>query len=201
MMRVALAAILCGLVLSRAVGGAARAAERPPFPPSRDVSVTYRVNAKADGAPDTATLAFSTALQKLHAEGGPGTVIIDLPQRSMVVMIGEAHIAMRMPAGRSIDRILDLGAHGDAQRIGMDQVAGYRCTVWRFTGRDGSGTACVTDDGVPLRGEGSDGHGGGAFEAVSVTYGPQPAALFEVPPGYRRMELPAGLGRPPRPAP
>jgi hypothetical protein len=200
-MRVALVAALSALVLPSASVGSAWAADRPPFPPTRDVSVTYHVNAKAAGAPETATLAFSAELQKLHAEGGPGAMIIDLPQQSVVVMIAAAHIAMRMPAGRAIDRILDLGTHGEAQRVGSDRVAGYRCTIWRFTGRDGSGTACVTDDGVPLRGEGSDGRGSGAFEALAVTYGAQPASLFEVPPGYKRMELPAGLGRSSRPAP
>jgi hypothetical protein len=183
-----------------AAASSVRAQSRPQFPPTRDVTVTYHVNAKADGAPDTATLAFSAALQKLHAEGGPGAMIVDLRQRSVVVLMTQPHIAMRLPAGKEIDRIMTMGGGGTVSRVGSDRVAGYACTIWKFTGKDGGGTGCITDDGVPLRGEGDGGRGRSGFEALSVAYGPQPAALFEVPPGFKEMDM-SGMARGPRPTP
>jgi hypothetical protein len=196
-MRAIEAATLC--CLATAAIRPAEAADRPQFPPTRDVTVTYHLTAKAEGAPDTATLAYSAALRKLWAEGGPGAVIVDLDQKSMVVMMTREHLAMRMPLGREIDRVMAMGNDGTVVRAGSDRVAGYACTVWKFTGKDGGGTGCITDDGVPLRGQGGDAKGRGGFEAVKVEYGPQPAALFEVPPGFKQMELPAGMGHSPRP--
>jgi hypothetical protein len=201
-MRAIEAATLCCLATAGLwAAGPADAADRPQFPPTRDVTVTYHLNAKADGAPDMATLAYSAALRKLRAEGGPGAMIVDLDQKSMVVMMTREHLAMRMPIGREIDRVMSMGSgDGTVARAGSDRVAGYACTVWKFTGKDGGGTGCITDDGVPLRGQGGDAKGRGGFEAVKVEYGPQPAAMFEVPPGFKQMELPAGMGHSPRPA-
>jgi len=54
-----------------------------------------------------------------------------------------------------------------------------------------SGSVCVTADGIVLRGQGHDPqYGSGSVEAVSVTYAPQPASLFQLPAGYLRMEIP-----------
>jgi hypothetical protein len=197
-MRAIEAATLC--CLAAAAIRPAAAADRPQFPPTRDVRVTYHLTAKADGAPDTVTLVYSAALRKLRADGGPGAAIVDLDQKSMVWMMQREHLAMRVPVGREIDRVLSMGGDGTVVRAGSDRVAGYACTVWKFTGKDGGGTGCITDDGVPLRGQGSDAKGHGGFEAVKVEYRPQPPALFEVPPGFKQMELPGGMGHSPRPA-
>ncbi len=69
-------------------------------------------------------------------------------------------------------------------------MAGQTCEVWRLTGPHGTGKACITSDGLVLRAVGSmDEAGTGRLEAVSVTYGPQPASLFAPPPDFRRMDL------------
>jgi hypothetical protein len=181
----------------------AHAADRPQFPPTRDVAVTYRITTgESEGGPHEASLAFSAALLKLHAEvGGMGAMIIDVRQRSMVIVMTQQHMAMRLPAGDQIDRAMAYGGDGSVVRVGTDRVAGYPCTVWRFTGKDGSGTGCLTDDGVPLRGQSNDARNKGGFEAIRVAYGPQPASLFEVPAGVKTMDMPAGMGGAPRPRP
>ncbi len=69
-------------------------------------------------------------------------------------------------------------------------MAGLDCTVWNLTGKQGTGSACITADGVVLRADGqARREGSGRLEATSVAYGPQPAALFEPPPGFQRMDL------------
>ena len=80
-------------------------------------------------------------------------------------------------------------------RKGTDTVAGLRCTVWGIQGQHGSGTGCITDDGVVLRADSSDG-GNGRFRmtAKSVSYGRLDDKLFQPPAGYQQMQIP---GTPP----
>lgn len=65
------------------------------------------------------------------------------------------------------------------------------CTVHKVTVQGQSGEACLTADGVMVRGRG--GEAGKEFEmrAVKVTYEKQPAALFAPPDGFNRIDTPA----------
>ena len=58
----------------------------------------------------------------------------------------------------------------------------------------GSGTACVTADGVILSGRGGDTKGHtGSIVATSVAFSPQPSAMFSPPPDFHHVELPRRL--------
>jgi hypothetical protein len=180
---------------------AVRAADRPVFPPSRDVAVTYRLSGQAEaGGTDPVTLDYSAGLQKLRADlGASRDVIVDLRDKSLAVLLPQQHLAIKTGAGREIDRLMTLPDTAAMHRAGADRVAGYACTIWRVTTKDLNGTLCITDDGVPLRGHGTDAKNrSSGFEATQVVYGPQPADLFEVPAGLRQMDMTAlaGLGRP-----
>jgi hypothetical protein len=176
----------------------AHAADRPAFPPTRDVSVTYSVTGPDAAGMGPVTLDFSAELQKLRADWNGHVVLIDLPGKSMSLVLAAQHISMRIPVGRDIDRLMTLPEQAALRREGTARVAGYGCTVWHVTAKDGSsGTVCVTDDGVPLRGEGTDPkHRGGGFEATAITYAPQPADLFALPSGVKEMDMSALMARP-----
>ena len=68
-------------------------------------------------------------------------------------------------------------------------VAGLHCVDWSWTEDTETRTVCITADGVLFR-----------FvvdrktvsEARSVTYRPQPAELFQVPPNYTPSLAPGG---------
>ena len=74
-------------------------------------------------------------------------------------------------------------------RRGQDTVAGLPCTTYAVTAQRGTGTVCLTDDGVALSGQGVVNGRSGSFTATAVTYGAQPEALFRVPAGYLRLDV------------
>ncbi len=68
-------------------------------------------------------------------------------------------------------------------------VAGLHCVDWSWTEDTETHTACLTPDGVLLR---LIIDGKTVMQASSVSYGPQPAKLFEVPSGYEPALAPEG---------
>ncbi len=202
-MRTAAFSLSTALAIAMVAPAAHAAADRPQFPPARDVSATYRVTGSDADAIGPVTLDYSAALDKLRADvGGRYEAIIDLHGKTMSLVLAEQHIAMRVPVGRDIDRLIAMPATAAVQRLGTARVAGLACTEWHVTAKDSSGTVCITEDGVPLRGQGTDAKNrSGGFEATSVTYAPQPAALFGLPPGVKEMDLSALAGMQNRPKP
>lgn len=177
-----------------------RAAERPPTLPSRDVAVTYQVSGAAaealpGGAPGALRLAWDAAGQRLRvgADGRPQAAIVDLTEGSAVILDRGLHTALTLPLGaRAADGIALSGAH--FRRRGTEQVAGYACTDYAVQDQRGSGTLCLTADGVPLRGNGTWGGRPGRFVATQVDYGAQPDGLFRPPPGFVQLSLPRNVG-------
>lgn len=189
----------------------AAAQDRPVFPPSRDVTVTYRV--ERDGQHIRVRMAWSSMLRALRAEtetgaaasfGGmvlpPGSrVIIDrgtgrafAVQDSSGLMLDLPRLASRAEAS---ERAL---SNARALRDGTDRVAGLPCTVWRLVPQSAPQRprpirACVTADGVPLRIQ-EEGRRDKA-EAISVHYGLQDQALFRPPQNRLGGEAGRVLGR------
>lgn len=191
-----------------ALSGAAWAQDRPPVAPTRDVMVTYKATAPAQagrpqqGVPQgTQDIRVATTqggrLMRVEGMGAGGAyVIVDRTTQRMVMVMPQDRRFMELPANDAFARGFVLNEGMTFARRGTETVAGLKCTLWEVTSREGAGTACVTDDGVLLRGRGSDGKGG--IEAISVRYGPQPAALFRPPADFSKLEMPAGAGpRPP----
>ncbi len=190
---------------------AAAAQERPPFPPTRDVAVTYRV--ENGNQPTSARLAWSAELRALRADLPAGTPAsfggVPLPPGAWVVVdlragrafaaddrtglvIDLPQLAARAQAG---ERAL---AGARAHREGMNRVAGLPCTVWRLEpparppGHHPV-RVCMTADGVPLRAE-EEGRRARA-EATSVAYGLQDATRFRPPQEGLAGDAGGALGR------
>lgn len=79
-----------------------------------------------------------------------------------------------------------------ATRTGSCSVAGETGSEWTQQDEDGSSTACVTDDGIILRGA-EDGRV--TWETTSVQRGPQSDDLFVLPPGVAVMDATAIAGQ------
>jgi hypothetical protein len=185
-----------------ATSSAALAQDRPPVAPTRDVMVSYRATAPAQagaqvpqGAQDI-RVATTQGGRLLRVEGvgaGGAYVIVDRTTQRMVMVMPQDRRYVEMPASDAFARGFVLNESMTFVKRGAETVAGLKCTLWEVTSREGAGTACVTDDGVLLRGRGSDGKGG--IEATSVKYGPQAAALFKPPADFSRLDVPPGMGQ------
>jgi hypothetical protein len=68
---------------------------------------------------------------------------------------------------------------------GQERLAGRACTDWTARSPRGQAEACITDDGVILRGSAADRNGPiGAVDAARVQYGDLSPLLFRLPGGY-----------------
>ncbi len=192
-------AIRHGAVLTALLALAAPAAaqDRPVFPPTRDVAVTYQADiAAAAAAPHEITMRYSAAEDRARVDGGlPGYVLVDLKSGRAVIVFEQLGMMMDAPRNSGVDQALVLQNGRNFVREGRDTVAGLRCTIWAVTTDDATGTACVTADGVVLRASGHDRKGRTAsLVATTVQYGPQAGALFSPPANVHRITIAPGPG-------
>ena len=192
-----------GLVLLATVAGGQTVAaqDRPVILPTRDVAITYRATGPVQGQQQQHDLqvAFTSAGRLMRVEGTGGEMrgtyfIVDhTSQRMTMVMTGDRRF-VEMPVNHAFSRGFLLSDTMKFVRRGGESVAGVKCTVWDITSPEAVGTACLTEDGVMLRGSGLDGKG--AIVATGVTYAPQSAALFRPPADFSKIEMPS-LAMPP----
>ena len=188
-----------------ACAGGAMAQERPTILPTRDVAISYRATGPVQGQQQQQDLRVSFTsggrLMRIEGVGGQSAgsyVIVDHTTQRMTMVMAQDRRYMEMPVNNAFSRGFLLSETMRFARRGSESVIGVKCTVWDITSSDGNGNACLTEDGVMLRGNGIDGKG--TIIATGVTYAPQPAALFKPPADFSKIEMPAGLppgGRPP----
>jgi hypothetical protein len=109
-------------------------------------------------------------------------MIVDYRAKRMAVVKPADHAVLDMAtAGPGLPG----AAAGAFTRLDADQVAGFACTNWQTPDAAGQDTTlCLTPDGVMLRAS----HGSHVLlEAVTVSYGPQDAAIFVAPDGFRHV--------------
>lgn len=186
--------VLCLPVLVLSLAPAARAADPlPPLRPTRDVAVTYRVEAAektGDRTAQTVRLLWGDHGEKLRAELGTQSIaLVDFAAHRMEVLVPQQHMVLEAPISPGMVPGFIMPEGVIPRRTGTATVAGLTCTTYTLTGKDGAGSACITDDGVVLRAQGTAQGARGSLQAVSVTYGPQPATAFTVPQDYHRMDL------------
>jgi len=195
-------ALLAALAIATA--GLAMAEDRPLIRPSKDVAVEYRTSGMTRGPAGDAggpiTMHFASGLTRIRIDGstGQGYVILDPGAGRMIVVMTEKHMYMERPADPGM---LAMFQANDAafERTGGDTIAGLPCTTFGTTINAQRGQICLTSDGVLLRARSTDPDRHRELEAVKVTYADQPAALFEPPPGFQKLDIPdaAGAGRRP----
>lgn len=75
------------------------------------------------------------------------------------------------------------------QKVGTGMADGQLCNKWLFTNKKGGSTMTVwisQKSGIPIRTETSD---GSTMELLNIKPGPQPASLFQVPAGYKKLDM------------
>lgn len=204
-------ATICVLLLaaSGAPMHAAVAQDKPLLAPSRDVAVTYRVNgaSRTSGAA-VIKLTYADQDQKvrldLFAFAGAttpfGSLIYDQPDNRVLSLDGGHNAYYVLPATGRVNPGLMLGASMQYKQQGTATIAGLQCTDWQvWNGTEDIGSACVTSDGVVLRGNHVKPAPSG-LEAIAVVYGTPPPGVFQPDPGMiLRPNGPASPALPARP--
>lgn len=190
-------AVLPTLALMAATAASpARAQEHPPFLPTRDAAVVYKVaGATPDGSAPLEMhmyLKASGGLMRIDAPGQPGYAVMNRTDNHVFVVMEDRHAYIEMSTSDTGGaRLFMLDGSMQYVRKGTETILGATCTDWQVTSPDGTGVACITADGVMLRAQGtsSSGESRGALEAVSLNYGPQADSLFLPPAGFTKLDL------------
>lgn len=185
-------------LLAGTAPGLAAASEHPPLAATREATVLYRAQGPRDQAATSVRVHVSGGKLRVEPASLPGYVIVDRGADRVLLVMRQPLIYFETPARSDLVRDLLPNERMRFTRKGSEHIAGLSCTVWDVQAPEGrTGSVCVTPDGIVLRGQGHDPqYGSGNVEAVSVTYAPQPASLFQLPAGYLRMEIPRLPARP-----
>jgi hypothetical protein len=125
-------------------------------------------------------------------------ILQDQPQ-VMIRREDEERFYMMMPQV-GLAMVAKLGSHKammhardyaalEPEEIGRETIAGEASTKYRVGREDVTIFIWASDDGIPLRMERHSAKGRFAMELSDLQRGPQPAHLFEVPEGIRRMPV------------
>ena len=162
------------------------AATAPPrLVPLRDVTVDYAVHPR-----DHADLSVQVDVQaggarlRITSPDLPTAFVVDRPNHVATILLPFLKLYATVGIGQY--DVADRMRHASFERLGRGQVAGLACTEWSAVSHDGSARACITDDGVILRGTAADRHGPvGSVLASAVQYGALPDAMFRRPADFR----------------
>lgn len=172
---------------------AAQAQDRPQIFPTRDVAVTYRVSGQGQAAELTMLWSAAQRLMRMNMPQGIGYMVADYNAQRGFMVMEPTRMIMDVPMEQAAGQQRELES-ARFTRGGTDKVAGHDCTIWRYQSASSQGEACITTDGVLLRGGGAArGAGNGQMEATRVVYAPQDAGLFRRPQGYQTMQVPQGM--------
>lgn len=179
------------------------AGQRPSVLPLRDVAVEYRVTGRSFQDIRNVAARYSVAAQRLRLDTDDramGYLLVDPRSRMarMVVPGINQYVELTLAKDRRANMLFN--DRLDFTRRGKATIAGLPCTLWDVRGGRDTARACITDDGVILRAEGTGGEAAGnTLEATRVTFAPQSEAMFRLPQGSGQLSIQSllqGLARP-----
>jgi hypothetical protein len=167
----------------------AQAEVHPLLAPTRDVTVEYEV-APPGRVPVGVRVAIQAGGARLRITSPelPTTFLVDRPAGEATVLLPMLRAYSAVKIGKyDIERTVLRGAH--FSRAGHSRVAGHDCAVWHAESPQGTADACITDDGIIMRGSASSSRKGeaGQITALRVIYGALPAEDFVVRPISSRV--------------
>ena len=179
------------LKASLALASAVTAAAGQPGPrlfPDRDVTVDYRVSPEGH-APVDVQVAVSAGGRRLHITSAdlPTTILVDRDAETADILLPLLRAYAELKIGKyDPERTILRGASFTS--AGQRFLDGRSCTEWRAVSHDGQAAACITPNGIILRGAATSNRQGdlGTVEARRITFGPLPQSLFEVPPHFQQ---------------
>lgn len=164
--------------------------EAPLVRPSRDVVVQYRVIAKMRTAlrPPAAPIRIHFARQGtlLRVEIGDARtwLIADRVKGTMTNVSPSDQAYNEVPYDAATFEVFE-AKETTFRKTGTDTVADTPCVTYQAVTKGVSSDICLTEDGVLLRSKSASARED--YEAVSVSYAPRPAWLFEIPKGYHKV--------------
>ena len=158
----------------------------PRLVPLHDVTIVYTVHPR-----DHAPLAVRVSIEaggtnlRITSEDLPTAFLVDRPAETATILLPMLKLYATVGIG-PFDPQQTILKRAHFERHGQEHLAGHACTDWTATSPSGQASACITDDGVILRGSAADRHGPlGMVRAALVDYGGLSPELFRRPPGYR----------------
>jgi outer membrane lipoprotein-sorting protein len=120
------------------------------------------------------------------------TVYILMPKQRMYI---ESHTDQQNPMMRqgpkaptSFDPNHPCGADEKCEKAGTETVNGRVCDKWVTTGAKGTSTAWIDQKlSFPIKSQSANGE---IWQLTNIKEGKPDASLFEVPAGYRKMDIP-----------
>jgi hypothetical protein len=191
---------LAGLTAAALAASPVLAQERPVFAPTRDVTIDYTMEGKSAAPNQPRTMKMSITAggtrMRIEAQGAPGYMIMDRTAGRTVMVMDQQHAYAEMPTNPAVANTFTYTDKMGFTRQGTDTVAGQACTVWTVKRENGSGVACITAEGLLLRGDSDTGTGVSHIVATKVTFEALADSVFQPPTGYKKMDMSAGAGRP-----
>lgn len=189
------------ILMAIATATPALAEDAPLMKPSRDVAVEYQLIGRHSGPTGGGSLhmyySAATNRTRWDSPNGNAYLIRDPGAATVTTVMIQKHVYSERHSTAGINGPF-VTLPSQLVRVGTDTVAGLRCTLYDGNVNNNAGQACLTDDGVMLRGQSSDSTHPSGIVATKVTYGDQPAALFAPPPDFTKFEPPKGpAGCPP----
>jgi hypothetical protein len=178
-------ALLTAVLTSLLVGNVG--AEQPPqLLPMNDVDIIYDVTLRSQQRIRERVRYLAAEL--LERVDGPhkSTTIFDRRGHQMTILTSTNRSFLTLDMPRQPQ---EPGPEAILRRGDDAIVAGLHCIDWSWTEGVETRTVCITADGVLLRFVVDDKI---VSEARSVSYGPQPVELFQVPQGYTPLLAPEG---------
>jgi hypothetical protein len=146
---------------------------------------------------------------------GGGAMIMNFATQTSMVIMAQQHMYMEMPAQTQSQRIgyaffqtgdvenacgdwQKSGHHqdGSCHKVGSDSVNGRSAVKYEATNANGDVSHFWLDPKLrfPVKWDGKNSSG----ELRNIQEGSQPSTLFEVPSGFSKMQIPAGMSMPPQ---
>lgn len=176
-------AALCAVSLTAPVCAGAAV---PRLVPARDVTIDYQVDPRGHAPVEVqVNVEGGGAHLRITSNALPTAFVVDRPAGTATILLPLLRLYATADIGR-YDPQTTVLRNASFVRAGQGRVAGRACTEWNAISPQGRAQACITDDGVILRGMAADRHGPlGSVVASAVRYGALDPELFRRPPGYR----------------
>jgi hypothetical protein len=160
-----------------------------------------RMKDASDGSTSTGVMYFggSKIRTELTKDGESMVILADPGSRSQTILMPSEKMYMQMPMGEGPVNIpitgpsdptnpCSSGGNTDCVRGGTEAVNGYATVRWEYNSAQGVKTRAWVSTKLryPIKTEDDD---GGAMEFSNIAEGPQPASLFAIPNGFKKMDV------------
>ncbi len=171
----------------------AYANDHPAFLPDRDVVVGYDVSDPGRPVAQYQLRYLAAGRQARIDDRAHGTYfLVNLPAGRAELVVPGLHSVVDAPDLSGLSAQVNDAGNARFTPLGQGHFAGLDCEKYLVLAAEGSGTACLTPDGVILHFAGHDARGSVEVTANAVTFQPVSEADLVPPDGFSRITLPPG---------